>query len=169
MSQTATPKLNSSRPKPSSAIEIRINITRPELFGLPVDADATGAVSDDIEEPTRHHQILVEIYQVSLIADRQMHAKSGAEAEKNEQGRRPSRLEAKEERQAAEQMDGDGDPDSHLGNRHVDAGKILGSGGWVPELQNAVPNKEARHQNTCEWEQVSSHIRNDPSVLTGQP
>src|SRR5579859_8180286 len=87
----------------------RCRLRSAQLFGLLVDAHAAGAVGDDVEESARHHQILVEIYHVSLIADRQMHAKGGAETEKNEQGRRPPCLEADKERQAAEEMDGDGD------------------------------------------------------------
>src|ERR1700731_2876686 len=115
-------------------LSARCRLPPARLFGLLVDAHAASAVGDDVEESTRHHQILVEIYHVSLIADRQMHAKGGAEAEQNEQGSSPPCLEAGKERQAAEEMDGDGDPDGHVRNRHMDAREILGRADGVPEL-----------------------------------
>src|SRR5262245_1132857 len=46
--------------------------------GLAVDADGTSAEGHHVEEPTRHHQILVEVDHVVLVSDRQMHAKGGA-------------------------------------------------------------------------------------------
>src|ERR1700729_3215566 len=95
-------------------LSARCRLRSARLFGLLVDAHAARAVGDDVEEAPRHHQILVEIYHVSLIADRQMHTKGGAEAEQNEQGSSPPCLEADKERQAAEEMDGDRDPDGHV-------------------------------------------------------
>ena len=61
-------------------LSARCRLRSAQLFGLLVDAHAARAVGDDVEEATRHHQILVEIYHVRLIADRQMHTKGGAEA-----------------------------------------------------------------------------------------
>ena len=51
------------------------------LSGFPVEAEGAGTESDDVKEPTGHHQILVEVYHVVLISGRQVHAKSGAQAD----------------------------------------------------------------------------------------
>src|SRR5262245_38836978 len=48
------------------------------LPGLAVDADGTSAEGYHVEEPTRHHQILVEMDHVVFVSDRQMHAKGSA-------------------------------------------------------------------------------------------
>ena len=47
----------------------------------------------------------------------------------------------------------------------MDAREIPGRADWVPELQNPVPDEQARHQNACKWKQVSFHIPTDLSEL----
>src|SRR5271163_1020390 len=68
------------------------------LCGFPVKAEAAGAEGDHVEEPSGHHQVLVEIDHVGLISRRQMHAKSGAEAKKGQQSSSPSAVETREQR-----------------------------------------------------------------------
>jgi hypothetical protein len=45
------------------------------LPGLAVDAGGTSPEGYRVKDPTRRHQILVEMDQVVLVSDRQMHAK----------------------------------------------------------------------------------------------
>src|SRR6185437_2145041 len=111
------------------------------LFGFPVNAHAAGTENDDVEEPTGHRQVLVEMDHVGSIADRQMHAEGGAQTEKNEQRGSPPRLEAGQQRQTADEMDRNGDPDGNVGNRYVYAGKILDCAGGISGLHDAVPDK----------------------------
>src|SRR5271166_5958182 len=54
----------------------RMRLAR-HLRGFPVKAEAARAEYDDVKEPAGHHQVLVEMDHVVLIAGRQMHAKSG--------------------------------------------------------------------------------------------
>jgi hypothetical protein len=74
------------------------------LCGFPVEAEAARPESDDVKEPTGHHQILIEIDHIGLISGRQMHAKSSAEADKSKQSSGPSGVETCKQRQAAEQI-----------------------------------------------------------------
>ena len=85
------------------------------LPGLAVDADGTSAEGYHVEEPTRHHQILVEMDHVVLISGRQMHAKRSAEADKGKQSSGPSAVKTREQRQAAEQMHQYRDPNRDTG------------------------------------------------------
>ena len=63
------------RPRPISDMTAKSANTLP---GLAVDADGTSAEGYHVEEPTRHHQILVEMDHVVFVSDRQMHAKGSA-------------------------------------------------------------------------------------------
>ena len=83
---------------------------------------------------------------IVLISDRQMNAKSGAEADKGKQSSGPTGVETHKERQAAEKMDGHRDPDRHVGNRYVHAREILRCAARIAQLEDAVPDEKARHQ-----------------------
>src|SRR5271168_2840603 len=100
----------------------RLRLAR-NLCGLPVEAEAAGAEGDDVKEPAGHHQVLVEMDHVVLISGRQMHPKSGAQADKGQQSSGPSAIETREQREAAEQMDRDRDPDRDIGRGYVNAGE----------------------------------------------
>src|SRR5215471_2780421 len=63
------------------------------LCGFPVDADGTGAVDDDVKKPAGHHQVLVEMNRVVLISERQMHAESRAQTDKDKQSSGPPGVE----------------------------------------------------------------------------
>ena len=59
-----------------------------------VDADRARAEIDHVEKAACHDEVLVEIDHILSISCRQMHAKSGAEAEQGEGGRGPTDLVA---------------------------------------------------------------------------
>src|ERR1700730_10880103 len=90
---------------------------------------------------------------VVLIAGWQMHAKSSAEADKDKQSSGPSAVETREQRQAAEQMHRYRDPDGDIGRGYVDTGEILRCAGRIAQLDDTVPDEQARHQQSCERQQ----------------
>ena len=53
--------------------------------GSRFETEAAGAEGDNVEEPAGHRQVLVEMDHIVLISGRQMHAKSGAQADKGKQ------------------------------------------------------------------------------------
>jgi hypothetical protein len=118
-----------------------------------VEAEAAGTEGDDVEEPAGHHQVLVEMDHVVLISRRQMHATSSAQADKGEQSGRPSGIESHQQGQAAEQVDWYRGPDRNIGCRHVNAGEILRCAAWIAQHDDAVPDEQARHQQSCEGQQ----------------
>src|SRR6516162_7322163 len=109
------------------------------LSGFPVQAHAASTVDDHVKKPAGHHQILVEMDHVALVADRKMDAKGGAHAEKSKQSSGPPGIEAHEQCSSAEYMDQHRDPDRNAGNRYMHFGEILCRGARVPQLQNAIP------------------------------
>src|SRR6516162_10432099 len=123
------------------------------LYGFPVEAEAAGAERDDVKEPAGHHQVLVEVDHVVRISGRQMHAKGSAEADKDQQGSGPSRVETREQCQTAEEMHQYRDPDGDIGRRYVNAGEILRRAARITQLDNAIPHEKARHQQSCERQQ----------------
>src|SRR6516165_8442093 len=82
-----------------------------------------------------------------------MHAKSRTQADKSKQSSGPSGVEAHQQGQAAEQMDRYLGPDYNIGRRHVNAGEILRRAPWIAHHDDAVPNKQARHQQSGERRQ----------------
>src|SRR6516162_9967760 len=128
------------------------------LYGFPVEAEAAGAERDDVKEPAGHHQVLVEVDHVVRISGRQMHAKGSAEADKDQQGSGPSSVETREQRQAAEQMQQYRGPDRNIGCRHVNAGEILRRVARIAQHDDAIPDEQARHQQSGEGQQKSSAV-----------
>src|SRR5215472_5488145 len=90
---------------------------------------------------------------VVLISGWQMHAKSGAQADKGKQRGGPSAVKTREQRQAAKQMDRYRDPDRDIRRRHVNAGEISRRAAWIAQLDDAVPDEQAGHQQSCEEQQ----------------
>src|SRR6516164_5326117 len=84
-----------------------------------------------------------------------MHAEGSAEADKDKQCRGPSGVETCKQRQAAEQMHQYRDPDGDIGGGHVNAGEILRRATRIAQLDNAIPDEQARHQQSCERQQKS--------------
>ena len=79
-----------------------------------------------------------------------MHAKGSAEADKDQQGSGPSRVETREQCQTAEEMHQYRDPDGDIGRRYVNAGEILRRSVWIAQHDDAVPDEQARHQQSGE-------------------
>src|SRR5215470_9944118 len=90
---------------------------------------------------------------VVLISGRQVHAKSGAQADKGKQRSGPSAVETREKRKAAKQVDRYRDPDRDIGRGYVNAGEISRRATWIAQLDDAVPDEQAGHQQSCEEQQ----------------
>src|SRR5271167_5214044 len=82
-----------------------------------------------------------------------MHPKSGAQADKGKQISGTTAVKTREQRQAAEQMDRYRDPDCDKGRGYVNAGEILRGAARIAQLDDAVPDEQARHQQSREGRQ----------------
>src|SRR6266700_7986161 len=111
-----------------------------------VEADRARAEIDHVEKAAVHDEVLVKVHHVVHVAGWQMHAESGAETQQNQQSRCPSRHKADQDRGPAEEMDRDRNPDCDVRHRNIEAGEIVHRGGWVAELQHAIPDEQAAHQ-----------------------
>src|SRR6202034_4150437 len=155
-----------SAPSPNSSTpRLRGSQAASRDLVLAVDADGAGTETDDVEEATRHHQILVEIDHVVEVSRPQMHAESGPEAEQRENCRGPSGLETHDDRRTAENMDCDGNPDRDLRSRYVHAGEILSGACRIAQLQDAVPDEEAGHQQARKRKQIGFAVLHGASSL----
>src|SRR5215467_1283679 len=54
-------------------------------------------------------------------------------------------------------MENDRNPDGHIGNWYVDVRKILCRPARIAQLEDAVPDEEARHQQARKRRQVGFH------------
>jgi hypothetical protein len=119
-----------------------------------VEADRARAEIDHVKKAAGHDEVLVKVHHVVHVAGPQMHTESGAEAEQHEQGRGPMGLVADQNRQTAEKMNRDRDPDSDVRHRNIEARKIVRGARRIAQLEHAIPDEQAAHQQAREHRQV---------------
>src|SRR5882724_9181597 len=66
-------------------------------------------------------------------------------------------------------MENDRNPNRHIGNWHVDVRKILCRPGRIAQLEDAVPDEKARHQQARKQRQIGFHGVHGSSLLTSCP
>src|SRR6476620_6911773 len=66
-------------------------------------------------------------------------------------------------------MENDRNPNRHIGNWHMDVRKILCRRGWIAQLEDAVPDEKARHQQARKRRQVGFHGVHGSSLPTSCP
>src|SRR6478736_4140546 len=66
-------------------------------------------------------------------------------------------------------MENDRNPDRDIGNWHVDVRKILCRPGRIAQLEDAVPDEKARHQQARKRRQVGFHRVHGSSLPTSHP
>src|SRR4029077_14259216 len=66
-------------------------------------------------------------------------------------------------------MENDRNPNRHIGNWHVDVRKILCRPGRIAQLEDAVPDEKARHQQARKRRQVGFHRVHGSSLPTSRP
>src|ERR1700741_2468859 len=94
-----------------------------------------------------------------------MHAKGGSQAEKSQQRSRPSCPEAIKSAQPPSRWMAMDTQRASSGSGHVYGCEILHRVNWIPELQSAVPDEEARHQTAREQKQVGPPVLHDAGKL----
>src|SRR6266550_6295671 len=119
-----------------------------------IETDPAAAVGHDVNEPTCHDQVLIEMDHVRRITFRQMHAEGSPQTDKSKQGGSPTSSETQKKGKAPDQVYGDRYPDRKIWNGHVHFGQVLRRAGRVPQLEKTVPNKEARHQQPRERKHI---------------
>src|SRR4029077_13343566 len=66
-------------------------------------------------------------------------------------------------------MENDRNPNRHIGNWNVDVGKILCRPARIAQLEDAVPDEKARHQQARKRRQVGFHGVHGSSLPTSRP
>src|SRR5215831_6574422 len=66
-------------------------------------------------------------------------------------------------------MENDRNPNRHIGNWYVDVRKILCRSARIAQLEDAVLDEKARHQQARKRRQVGFHGLHGPSLLTTHP
>src|SRR6516165_9811997 len=66
-------------------------------------------------------------------------------------------------------MENDRNPNRHIGNWYVDVRKIPCGPARVAQLEDAVPDEKARHQQARKRRQVGFHGLHGPLLLTSRP
>src|SRR5882757_5147037 len=66
-------------------------------------------------------------------------------------------------------MENDRNPHRRIGNWYVDVRKILCRPARITQLEDAVPDEQARHQQACKRRQVGFHGVHGSSLPTSRP
>src|SRR6266550_8245999 len=119
-----------------------------------IDTDPAAAVGHDVNEPTCHDQVLIEMDHVRRITFRQMHAEGSPQTDKSKQGGSPTSSETQRKGKPPDQVYGDRYPDRKVWSRHVYGGEIMRCASRVLQLENTIPDKQARHQQPREQKHI---------------